>query len=110
MRTKPRPTAEEASRAQAAAGELVPIPRPPGKPVVGNMLDIDPHGPIQSLMGLARKYGPIFELAIMDKSFTVVSGFEIVDELCDEKRFDKSVRGALGKVRDIAGEGPDFAC
>jgi cytochrome P450/NADPH-cytochrome P450 reductase len=105
MRTKPRPTAEEASRAQAAAGELVPIPRPPGKPVVGNMLDIDPHGPIQSLMGLARKYGPIFELAIMDKTFTVVSGFEIVDELCDEKRFDKSVRGALGKVREIAGDG-----
>jgi cytochrome P450/NADPH-cytochrome P450 reductase len=56
-------------------------------------------------MGLARKMGPIFELAIMDKTFTVASGFEIVDELCDEKRFDKSVSGALGRVRDMAGDG-----
>jgi cytochrome P450/NADPH-cytochrome P450 reductase len=82
-----------------------PIPRPPAKPVVGNMLDLDPNAPVQSLMALARKMGPIFELAIMDKTFVVVSGFEIVDELCDERRFDKSVRGALGRVRDIAGDG-----
>ena len=88
MKTKPRP-----------------IPRPPAKPVVGNMLDLDPNAPVQSLMALARKMGPIFELAIMDKTFTVVSGFAIVDELCDERRFDKSVRGALGRVRDIAGDG-----
>ena len=81
------------------------MPRPPAKPVVGNMLDLDPHAPVQSLMGLARKMGPIFELAIMDKTFTVASGFEIVDELCDEKRFDKSVSGALGRVRDMSGDG-----
>jgi cytochrome P450 / NADPH-cytochrome P450 reductase len=106
MKTKPRSSATEKSAPRTEPpANLAPIPRAPAKPVVGNMLDLDPHAPVQSLMALARKYGPIFELAIMDKSFTVVSGFEIVDELCDEKRFDKSVRGALGKVRDIAGDG-----
>ena len=89
----------------AERGRLVPIPRPPAKPVVGHMLDLDPNAPIQTLMELARKMGPIFELDVMGKPFTVVSGFEIVDELCDEKRFDKSVGGPLGQVRAMAGDG-----
>jgi cytochrome P450/NADPH-cytochrome P450 reductase len=106
MKLKPRPAPKGPSVSKLALPEnVVPIPRPPAKPVVGNMLDLDPNAPVQSLMALARKNGPIFELAIMDKTFTVVSGFDIVDELCDEKRFDKSVRGALGKVRDISGDG-----
>jgi cytochrome P450/NADPH-cytochrome P450 reductase len=109
MKTEPRPKDSKKKRKDAEpsidrAG-LVPIPRPPAKPIVGHMLDIDPNGPIQSLMTFAEKMGPIYELDIMGKSFTVVSGFEIADELSDEKRFDKSVRGALGRVRDIAGDG-----
>jgi cytochrome P450/NADPH-cytochrome P450 reductase len=95
MKTVPRPPALGTE----------PIPRPPAKPVVGHMLELDPNGPIQSLMRIAKKMGPIFELEIMNRAFTVVSGFSIVDELCDEKRFDKSVRGALGRVRELAGDG-----
>src|SRR5262249_13148643 len=34
-----------------------------------------------------------------------VSGFDLVDELCDESRFDKSVRGALRRLRSFAGDG-----
>ncbi len=49
--------------------------------------------------------GPIFEMDMMGKPFTVVWGYSLVDELCNERRFDKSVRGALRKVREIAGDG-----
>src|SRR5215210_2020861 len=48
--------------AMALAGNLQPIPHPPGHPFVGNMFDVDPHHPIESLMALAREYGPIFRV------------------------------------------------
>jgi cytochrome P450/NADPH-cytochrome P450 reductase len=108
MKTKPRPKPKQKKKPEAAAAlppNIVPIPQPAGKPVIGNMLDLSTEGPVQSLMTLARKMGPIYELSVMDKKFTVVSGFDVVDELSDEKRFDKSVRGALAGVRVMAGDG-----
>ena len=63
--------------------------------LVGNLLDIDATHPIESLVELAREYGPIFELAVPGGSRFVVSGFELVDQLCDESRFDKKLAGGL---------------
>ncbi len=42
---------------------------------------------------------------MMGKPVVVVSGFSLVDELCDETRFDKSVKGALRRLRAFAGDG-----
>ena len=56
-------------------------------------------------MKLAQEYGPIYWLDMLGKPVVIVSGFELVDELCDESRFDKSVRGALRRLRDFAGDG-----
>ncbi|MDB5070317.1 MAG: cytochrome [Candidatus Eremiobacteraeota bacterium] len=81
------------------------IPAPPKKPVIGNMLDVSASAPVQNLVALARELGPIFQLDMMGKPITVVSGFSLVDELSDESRFDKSVRGALHRVRTISGDG-----
>jgi cytochrome P450/NADPH-cytochrome P450 reductase len=64
MKTEPRPPKKK-GRAPLEGGHLVPIPKPPAKPVVGHMLDLDPNAPIQTLMELARKMGPIFELDVM---------------------------------------------
>ena len=44
------------------APNLEQIPRPPGHMLVGNLFDLEAGHPIESLMELARKYGPIFEL------------------------------------------------
>jgi len=85
--------------------KYAPIPRPPQKPLLGNILDLDFNAPVQSLMAIAREQGPIFALNMMGRPLTVVSGFSLVDELCDEKRFDKSVRAALHKVRAVSGDG-----
>jgi cytochrome P450/NADPH-cytochrome P450 reductase len=101
--------AKTAPRDRAATGALppglVPIPRIPGKPVLGNMLDIDAEHPIRSIMALSKRLGPIFQLDMMGRNLTIVWGHELVDELCDEKRFDKSVRGALQRIRSDGGGG-----
>jgi cytochrome P450/NADPH-cytochrome P450 reductase len=89
----------------AAKNRLSPIPQPPTRPVVGNMLSIDSSAPVQNLTRLAQELGPIFWLDMMGAAIVVVSGHDLVDELSDEKRFDKAVRGPLRRVRAIAGDG-----
>ena len=85
-----------------AAARLEPIPRPPGHVFVGNLFDLDASHPVESLMDLARKYGPIYELALPRGSRVIVSSHELVDELCDESRFDKM----LGPGLKAVAEGP----
>lgn len=84
---------------------LHPIPNPPGKPLVGNMLTVDSDTPLQSLMALTREHGPIFWLNMMGTPLVVVSGASLVEEICDESRFDKAVRGSLRRIRAVAGDG-----
>ena len=84
---------------------LDPIPHPPRTLVLGNLLSLGISTPIQDMMTLARQYGPIYWLDMMGKPLVVVSGFSLVDELCDETRFDKSVKGALRRLRAFAGDG-----
>ena len=81
------------------APNLEPIPRPPGHMLVGNLFDLEAGHPIESLMELARKYGPIFELDLPGgRSLTIVSSFDLVDELCDESGFDKKVGAGLSQL------------
>ena len=81
------------------------IPSPPKKPFVGNMLTVDKETPLQSLMQIARELGPIIRLDMMGTPMVVVSGASLVQEICDESRFDKAVRGSLRRVRSAAGDG-----
>ncbi|OAF03517.1 NADPH--cytochrome reductase [Bradyrhizobium centrolobii] len=89
----------------SSKNRLDPIPHPPTKPVVGNMLSLDSAAPVQHLTRLAKELGPIFWLDMMGSPIVVVSGHDLVDELSDEKRFDKTVRGALRRVRAVGGDG-----
>src|SRR5438477_209791 len=89
----------------ASTNKLSPIPHPPKKPVVGNMLSLDPSAPTQNLARLAKELGPIFWLDMMGAPLVIVSGHDLVDELSDEKRFDKAVRGSLRRVRAVGGDG-----
>ena len=61
--------------------------------------------PVQNLARLAKELGPIFWLDMMGAPLVIVSGHDLVDELSDEKRFDKAVRGPLRRVRAVAGDG-----
>ncbi|MEL6966700.1 MAG: cytochrome P450 [Pseudomonadota bacterium] len=85
--------------------KLEDIPTPPKTALVGNMFSVDKDNPLQSLMGLCREHGPLFKLDMMGKPLYIASGAAIVEELCDESRFDKAVRGSLRRVRAIGGDG-----
>ena len=87
-----------------ARNKLHPIPHPPRTPLLGNMLTVDGGAPVQDLMRIAREQGPIFWLDMMGTPLVVVSGADLVAELCDEKRFDKAVRGSLRRVRMLGGD------
>ena len=81
------------------------IPQPKPYPLLGNAPEIDREAFIQSMMQLAREYGPIFRLQLPSDEFIIVSSQELVNELCDEKRFDKKLSGPLIHQRDNAGDG-----
>ncbi|MGE8081977.1 bifunctional cytochrome P450/NADPH--P450 reductase [Peribacillus loiseleuriae] len=81
------------------------IPQPKTFGPLGNLPLIDKDKPTLSLIKLAEEHGPIFRLATPSGTSVVVSGHELVAEVCDESRFDKSIEGALVKVRPFAGDG-----
>src|SRR6185295_2240377 len=78
------------------------FPGPPGLPIIGNLRAIDLAQPIDSLMSIAREYGPIFKLTSPAGISAVVSGVDLVSEICDDARFDKVITAGLS----ILAEGP----
>ena len=84
---------------------LVEIPQPKPVPLVGNAVELNPDAPVQSLMRLAREYGPIYRLELPTRGMLVVSSQELVNELCDPQRFDKHVHSVLDEIRAFAGDG-----
>ena len=81
------------------------VPQPPQKPIVGNLTEIDSDTPIQSMMRLARQYGPFYKLNLVGREVYVASSQVLVDELCDESRFNKRIHGPLKEIRTFAGDG-----
>ncbi|GAB2656003.1 bifunctional P-450/NADPH--P450 reductase [Saccharopolyspora gloriosae] len=85
--------------------ELVAIPQPKPKPIVGNLPELDADKGVFRFVELAEQYGPIFRLQLLNRKLVVVQSQELVDELCDEERFDKELNAPLRNVRDFAGDG-----
>jgi cytochrome P450/NADPH-cytochrome P450 reductase len=82
-----------------ASGDL-PIPGPAPKPLIGNARDIDTTRTLESVIELARRFGPIFRLKVPGSADRIiVSGSDLVAEVCDSERFDKLVTGGLSEVR-----------
>ncbi len=78
---------------------LHPIPHPARKPFVGNLLSIDSDSPVLDMWRIAKDLGGIYWLDMPGMPVIVVSDPKLVDELCDETRFDKSTNGALRRLR-----------
>lgn len=75
------------------------------KLVVGNMLLLDLVVFVQYLMWFVKEFGLIFWLDMMGLLIVVVFGYDFVDELFDEKCFDKMVCGVLWWVCVVGGDG-----
>ena len=83
----------------------LPIPSPPGLPLIGNVRDIVMTEPVQSLARLADQYGEIYRLNLVGTPVVYVSSYALVNELCDEKRFKKNVGLILKQVRNGVHDG-----
>ncbi len=85
---------------------LESIPHPPALPLVGNLRDVASDFPIERYMELARQYGPIYALKMPRRTqLIVLSSHALVDEVCDDTRFDKALRSGPGAPRQLAGDG-----
>ena len=90
----------------AASKSLDDIPGPKGVPLLGNMFEIKQATMVQDLMTLGREWGPIFKLTTPTGPRYIVYGLEMVDDLCDDSRFDKLVgvsQRELRKTHESAG-------
>lgn len=88
-----------------AVQEYRQIPQPPPRPIIGNLGDIDREHAITSMLALIQRYGPIFKLSLIGREVVIVGSQKLVNEVCDQTRFKKVVKGALEAVRSVAGDG-----
>ncbi len=82
----------------------VSIPQPRGLPLIGNIADIDRNAPVQSMMRLARIHGPFFRMSFFGREVYIAGSQALVDELCDESRFQKALHPPLKELRALAGD------
>ncbi|KAH8660589.1 cytochrome P450 [Xylariales sp. PMI_506] len=87
------------------AVDYLPIPQPPRLPLLGNIRDIDMEHSLGSMVELAGKYGPIYRLSLGEYSFVIVSSHEYVHEVCDDERFEKTIKGDLESLRPVVHDG-----
>ena len=77
------------------------IPGPKGLPVVGNMFDVPADHQIVTLMKVVRELGPMIRLRTPAGDRFVASGLAMIDDLCDDERFDKLVGDGQKAVRSF---------
>lgn len=84
---------------------LAPIPSPPRLPLLGNLLQIPRGGLTRHLMGLAPGFDGIFEIDFAGIRAPFVTSVKLAAEVCDEKRFRKTIGPPLSILRGLAGDG-----
>ena len=75
------------------------IPTPEGLPLVGNMFTVPAKHTIVTLMELVREHGPMIRLRTPVGDRFIASGLPMIDDLCDDERFDKLVGDGQKAVR-----------
>ncbi len=89
--------------------DSVPIPQPPTWPFVGNLLDINNTAPIDGpLTLLGKAWGEIYRIDVGGNAIIVAGSQKIVNELCDQERFEKKLFPSTIELRKIVSDGePD---
>ena len=106
LRDGPEEPTMTTTHTDAASGPLEEIPGPRPLPLLGNAFDIDRADPLGGFVRMAQEYGPLFKIATPGGMRLFVSGPDLVDEVCDDTRFDKKVAGGLANLRaGAAGNG-----
>ena len=83
----------------------LPIPQPPTHFFLGNLPDVDSSHMLATYQHLTKQYGPIFALDMVRNRIVHCGSQILVNDLCDDTRFEKFVAGALHQVRNLTGTG-----
>ena len=81
------------------------IPKPKTYGPLKNIPHIKKGELSQSFWRLADELGPIFQFEFSKATSIFVSNHELVQEVFDERRFDKFIGSSLNKVRTFSGDG-----
>jgi cytochrome P450/NADPH-cytochrome P450 reductase len=71
------------------------LPGPHAVPFLGNLLDLNTPNPMDKLIEWGREFGPIYRLQVPGNDRVVVSGADLVEEICDDARFGKQLGAGL---------------
>ena len=82
-----------------------PIPAPPRLPLLGNLLQIPKGRLTQHMMRIAGDFDGIFEIDFAGIRAPFVTSAKLAAEVCDEKRFRKTIGPPLSILRGLAGDG-----
>ncbi|KAH7177099.1 cytochrome P450 [Dactylonectria macrodidyma] len=86
--------------APSSVSTIVPIPEPPGLPLIGNLTELKSEDSLKDLSRLHDIYGEIYRLRFPGrKTYIFLATHKLVDEICDESRFAKSLKSELSEVR-----------
>ncbi len=85
--------------------QITPILGPKGLPLVGNLFQLPRDSLTQHFMGLAREYGGIFSVNFAGYRHPFICSAELVEVVCNEKRFRKLISPPLTTLRPLAGDG-----
>ncbi|KAL8822904.1 MAG: hypothetical protein Q9191_006369, partial [Dirinaria sp. TL-2023a] len=90
---------------ESAASADLPIPQPPTHFLAGNLPDVDPSSFVDSLIHLAKLYGPIYKLRLGSRNQIVISDHELIDSVCNDEQYEKTTLGNIDEVRNLLGDG-----
>ncbi|KAM0427913.1 hypothetical protein ACHAPT_007372 [Fusarium lateritium] len=93
-------------RRKSKVSGITPIPEPPALPWLGHITEFKSEDSLQDLTRLHEIYGDIYRLRFPEgKSYIIVGTNKLVNEVCDETRFQKSINNELNEVRNLANDG-----
>mgnify|MGYP000013382497 CR=1 FL=1 len=84
---------------------LKSIPQPKPSWLTGNLREFKGDAPLAGMVRLAKTYGEAFYLDMFGRRLIFVNSQELVNEICDENRFEKRVHSSLKVLRELVGDG-----
>ena len=85
------------------------LPHPPGRlRVLGDVATVvraPGAGPVQKMLHLSQRMGPLFELRTFGMKFVLTTDAALAAELSDERRFQKTLAPGVKALREVAGDG-----
>lgn len=105
----PATSSSTSAKDEIDLSKLVEIPQPPPQHyfgLLGHIPEVDPSFPLRSYWKMMDLYGPIFKLNLGTAAQRILIGnHELLSEMLDDDRFQKSPNRVQQAMRDFMGDG-----